>query len=312
MMTAHLPIELWTSTMAKPKTTAAAKVTPKRAAKAVLVKSGAAPKAPAKKVVTRKAKTLTAAPFCWYELVTTNPKAATTFYRNVCGWTAKDAGHTGMDYTLLSAKEHIIAGLMAINAEMKQRNVPPCWTGYIAVPDTDAHVKKVVAAGGKLHRPAADIPGVGRFALVTDPHDAAFFLFTPTGENPNPPPAPGTPGHIGWHELYTGDLESAFKFYSKLFGWTKSTAIDMGPMGTYQLFAINGEDKGGMMTKPPHIQVATWGYYFNVAALDAALGRVTKGKGKVLNGPMQVPGGSWIAQCVDPQGAHFSLVAAKR
>ena len=83
-------------------------------------------------------------------------------------------------------------------------------------------------------------------------------------------------------------------------------------MGTYQLFAINGEDKGGMMKKPPHIKVATWGYYFNVAALDAALGRVTKGKGKVLNGPMQVPGGSWIAQCVDPQGAHFALVAPKR
>jgi predicted enzyme related to lactoylglutathione lyase len=162
---------------------------------------------------------------------------------------------------------------------MKRRNVPPCWTGYVAVPDTDACVKKVVAAGGKLHRPAADIPGVGRFALVTDPHGAAFFLFTPMGENPNPPPAPGTPGHIGWHELYTDDLESAFKFYSKLFGWTKSTAVDMGPMGTYQLFAINGEDKGGMMKKPPHIPVATWGYYFNVAALDAALGRVTKKNG---------------------------------
>jgi predicted enzyme related to lactoylglutathione lyase len=254
----------------------------------------------------------TAAPFCWYELVTTNPKAATTFYKSVFGWTAKDAGQTGMDYTLLSAKEHMIAGLMSINEEMKRRNVPPCWTGYIAVRDTDAYVKKVVGAGGKLHRPAADIPGVGRFALVTDPHGAAFFLFTPMGENPNPPPPPDMPGHIGWHELYTGDLKSAFIFYSKLFGWTKSTTIEMGAMGTYQLFAINGKDKGGMMTKPPHIPVAMWGYYFNVAALDAALGRVTKGKGKVLNGPMQVPGGSWIAQCVDPQGAHFSLVAPKR
>ena len=146
--------------------------------------------------MTSKAKTPTAAPFCWYELVTTNPKAATTFYKSVFGWTAKGAGQTAMDYTLLSAKEHMIAGLMAINEEMKQRNVPPCWTGYVAVPDTDAYVKKVVAAGGKLHRPAADIPGVGRFALVTDPHGAAFFLFTPMGENPNPPPASGTPGTL--------------------------------------------------------------------------------------------------------------------
>jgi hypothetical protein len=67
----------------------------------------------AKKAVTSKAKTPTAAPSCWYELVTTNPKAATTFYKSVFGWTAKDAGQTGMDYTLLSAKEHMIAGLIA-------------------------------------------------------------------------------------------------------------------------------------------------------------------------------------------------------
>jgi len=25
-----------------------------------------------------------------------------------------------------------------------------------------------------------------------------------------------------------------------------------------------------------------------------------------------VPGGSWIINCIDPQGAYFSLVAAKR
>jgi predicted enzyme related to lactoylglutathione lyase len=297
--------------MPKRETAPAAKTTPKPAAKTAPDTSGRAHKAPAKKAATRQLKTPTAAPFCWYELVTTDPRAAAAFYRSVVGWTAKDAGQPGVSYTLLLAKEHMVAGLMAINEEMKQRNVPPCWTGYVAVANTDAYVKKVVAAGGKLHRPAADIPGVGRFALVTDPHGAAFFLFTPIGENPNQAPVSSTPGHVGWHELYAGDLEAAFKFYAKLFGWTKSTAIDMGPMGTYQLFAINGEDKGGMMTKPPHIPVAMWGYYFNVAALGAALGRVTKGKGKVLNGPMQVPGGSWIAQCVDPQGAHFSLVAPK-
>jgi predicted enzyme related to lactoylglutathione lyase len=285
------------------------KATP--AAKAATVKATAAQKS-TKTGVTNNAKSSKAAPFCWYELVTTNPRAATAFYESVIGWTAKEAGQAGMDYTLLSAKEHMIAGLMAIDKEMEQRNVPPCWTGYVAVPDTDAYVKKVVAARGKLQRPAADIPGVGRFALVTDPYGAAFFLFTPMGENPQPPPAQGTPGHVGWHELYAEDLEPAFKFYSTLFGWTKSTAVDMGPMGTYQLFAINGEDKGGMMKKPPHVPVATWGYYFNVSALGAALARVTKGKGNVLNGPMQVPGGSWIAQCVDPQGAHFSLVAPKR
>jgi predicted enzyme related to lactoylglutathione lyase len=55
-----------------------------------------------------------------------------------------------------------------------------------------------------------------------------------------------------------------------------------------------------------------WLYYFNVPAIDAALARVSAGGGKVLNGPMEVPGGSWVAQCMDPQGAMFALTAAKR
>jgi hypothetical protein len=32
-----------------------------------------------------------------------------------------------------------------------------------------------------------------------------------------------------------------------MFGWTKADAMDMGPMGTYQLFATGGMAVGGMM-----------------------------------------------------------------
>ena len=55
-----------------------------------------------------------------------------------------------------------------------------------------------------------------------------------------------------------------------------------------------------------------WGYYFNVDALDAAMIRVTAGGGKIFNGPQEVPGPMWTANCIDPQGAVFSLVAPKR
>ena len=56
----------------------------------------------------------------------------------------------------------------------------------------------------------------------------------------------------------------------------------------------------------------SWLYYISVDALDAATAKVTRGGGKIVNGPMQVPGGMWIAQCTDPQGAMFALVAGKR
>ena len=86
----------------------------------------------------------------------------------------------------------------------------------------------------------------------------------------------------------------------------------MGPMGTYQTFGAGGPAFGGMMTKMPEMPVPAWQYYVNVEAIDVAIERVKAGGGQVINGPMQVPGGSWIINAVDPQGAMFALVAAKR
>jgi len=94
--------------------------------------------------------------------------------------------------------------------------------------------------------------------------------------------------------------------------WTKAEARDMGPMGVYQLFATGGAPVGGMVTKPPQVPVPNWLYYFNVDGIDAAAARVTEGGGQVFMGPHEVPGGQWIVQCRDPQGAVFALVALKR
>jgi hypothetical protein len=66
------------------------------------------------------------------------------------------------------------------------------------------------------------------------------------------------------------------------------------------------------MTKPPVVPTPYWGYYINVAAIDAAAARIVAGGGKIINGPMQVPGDQWIVQAIDPQGAVFSLVALQR
>jgi len=86
----------------------------------------------------------------------------------------------------------------------------------------------------------------------------------------------------------------------------------MGPMGTYQLFATGAAPVGGMMTKTPATPAPSWLYYFNGAGIDAAAERVKHNGGRILHGPQQVPGGSWILQCMDPQGAMFAMVAPKR
>ncbi|MFC3227503.1 VOC family protein [Marinibaculum pumilum] len=248
--------------------------------------------------------------FVWYELMTTDTAAAERFYREVVGWSAADAGMPDMAYTILSAGEAPVGGLMALPAEVAAAGGQPGWIGYIAVDDAEAMAERAKAAGGAVHRAPEDTPGIGRFAVIGDPHGAVFALFQATDGGEGPPAAPmGTPGHVGWRELMAGDLDSAFTFYAGLFGWTKAEAHDMGPMGVYQLFATGGETAGGMMTKPAEVPAPYWGYYFNVPEIEAAAARVKAAGGQLINGPMEVPGGSWVMQGLDPQGALFALVA---
>jgi predicted enzyme related to lactoylglutathione lyase len=246
--------------------------------------------------------------FVWYDLMTTDRAAAEAFYHSVVGWGARDSGMPGVNYTLFTAAERPVVGLMDLPHDAREMGVPPCWTGYVAVSDVDAAAAAMQASGGQMRKGPDDIPGVGRFAVVADPQGAVLCIFKGEGDVMEPPPAE-TPGHVGWHELMTSDLEAGFAFYAKHFGWSKADAMDMGEMGPYQMFAHDGAAIGGMMTRPPYVPVSYWGYYFNVPDIKAAIEKVTEGGGQNLHGPIQVPTGSWIAQCRDPQGAFFSLVA---
>lgn len=250
--------------------------------------------------------------FVWYELMTSDTAAAKSFYRSVIGWDAQDSDVADRSYTIVSMGPVMVGGLMPIPDEARAMGAGPTWLGYVGVDDVDACAARVTAAGGAVRRAPADIPGVGRFAVVADPHGATFMLFRGSSEHVPAPAAPGTPGHIGWHELHAGDGARAFAFYSGLFGWTKADAIDMGPMGVYQMFATGGDPVGGIMTRTPDTPAPFWLYYFNVEAIDAAVTRVNDGGGKVVLDPQEVPGGSWIVQCIDPQGAMFAMVAGKR
>ncbi len=247
--------------------------------------------------------------FVWYELMTTDVAGAQDFYTRVVGWTAVDSGMPGMDYTIFKAGEAGVAGMMAQPEAVRATGAPPGWLGYVYVDDIDAMTERLAAAGGTVHRPPTDIPEVGRFAVVADPHGAVFCLFRDTGEMQGTRPEPGSPGTIGWHELMAGDLGTAFDFYAGLFGWQKVRAVDMGEMGIYQTFGLDGEAFGGMMTKPPQASACFWLYYVQVPEIDAAIERVKAAGGSVLFGPVEVPGGSMVAQCHDPQGAIFALLA---
>jgi len=249
--------------------------------------------------------------FFWYELMTSDMKAAETFYTKVVGWRA-ETWPGPMPYTILNADDKGVGGIMALPDEARQMGVPPCWVGYIYADNVEAATMSIEAAGGSIKRPPTDIPEVGRFSVVADPQGAMFMLLQPSGPD-QPPAAEGTPGHVGWRELFAADWKAAFEFYSSQFGWTKADAFDMGAMGTYQLFAAGDKTVGGMMDKPAALAAPPfWLFYFNVPTIDAAAERVTQGGGTIAMGPHQVPTGQWILQCKDPQGAMFALVAPAR
>lgn len=251
-------------------------------------------------------------PFVWYELMTTDADKAQDFYTKVVGWTAKDAGVPGMKYTLFEVPGCMIAGMMSM-ADMPKEDCggEPGWIGYVGVANADDYARKVEAECGKVLRAAQDIPNIGRFAIVSDPQGGVFALFEPKDEMP-PPADFGSrkPGHPGWHELYAQNGETVFPFYEEVFGWKLSRNFDMGPMGNYKVFSIDGADHGGIMTAPPGTRVG-WGFYFMVDGVKDAASRVKSLGGAVLQEPMQVPNGEWVVQCKDPQGVNISLVASK-
>ena len=104
-----------------------------------------------------------------------------------------------------------------------------------------------------------------------------------------------------------------FAFYSELFGWRATTSMNMGPeLGEYFMFgndpktSLGGMSNAANMMKAP----AHWLHYVNVKSVDETAQLIPQKGGKVLNGPMEVPGGDRIAQCMDPQGAMFAIFSS--
>ncbi|MBB6124979.1 VOC family protein [Sphingobium subterraneum] len=252
-----------------------------------------------------------ACPFVWHDLMTNDVAAASAFYTAVFGWTIVDPADADMPYWHIQADGRPIGGMMAIPDEAKAHGARPGWFGYIGVPDLDAALASAVAAGAQVHKGPTEITDTGRFAILADPQGAIFYLFAPTGEPSGDTPDPMAPGTFVWAELTTPDRVAAQDFYYGQFGWTADTAMPMGGEDVYQLFAIDGQARGAMMRQMSPDMPTGWLFYTGVADVDAALARAQEQGARILHGPSEVPGGAWIVQALDPQGAAFAFVGMR-
>ncbi len=116
--------------------------------------------------------------FHWNELVTRDVEKAKKFYGGVIGWTFDGMSMPDGTYWVAKMGDQPVGGLFPI-AGPQWDGVPEHWMSYLAVDDVDARVKKATAAGARLMRPAFDIPGVGRIAILTEPGGAGVGWITP-------------------------------------------------------------------------------------------------------------------------------------
>lgn len=257
--------------------------------------------------------------FIWYELMSPDPAAAKHFYDAVVGWDI-DANSVapGIDYRMIKRGDGGNAGgVLTLTDEMKAGGARPAWLGYLHVADVDAKVAAVLAEGGKQHMAPQDQPGVGRIAMVTDPQGAPFYLMDPLPPEGQPDAVSDVfsvdkPQHVRWNELSTGDPDAAIAFYKRHFGWGQEGEMDMGEFGRYRFVQHNDVGLGAVMPLMPGMPHAVWSYYVGVDNIDRAATAVTEGGGTIVQEPMEIPGGEYALNAVDPQGASFGLVGPRK
>ncbi len=258
--------------------------------------------------------------FIWYELMTPDPAGAASFYGAVVGWTIESAGLQtagGIDYRMIGRDDGGNAGgVLALNADMIAGGARPIWIGYLHVADVDAAVAAIEADGGTVQMGPMDIE-VGRIAMVTDPQGAPFYVMDPT-------PPPGSEGmesdvfsvteaqHMRWNELATSDPDAAVAFYRKHFGWGQEGEMDMGPIGAYRFIQRGDVGIGAVMPLMEGYPVPVWNFYIGVDDIDRARDAVAANGGTITNEPMEIPGGEYAMNAIDPQGAPVGFVGPKK
>lgn len=228
-----------------------------------------------------------------------NLAASSTFYAKLFGWQVEP----------FSAE---LAGVVAPGGPTGalRSNVPAGFPGmvpYIGVPDVDALLKRVVAAGGTVERAPWDLPGVGKLARFKDPSGTVYGLTNalapgghphvpmPIGTNPKPPA--GAICHI---EMYAADGADAARFFGTLFGWGT-----LATMPQYMAFDP-GAGVGGIFQS--HTPASPAVAYLYVTDVAAKLADIEAAGGKQLGEPMSMPGVGCFGYFQDPSNTSMGLI----
>ncbi len=246
------------------------------------------------------------APIAWNELHTKDRTNAEVFYQTLFGWTST-AVEMGPDYTyhLLNQADtgEVFGGSHQQGPD--EADQPSFWLISLGTADVDAATARAVELGATVIMEPADIPGTGRFALLTDPQGAGVSLLAYSDGGAAPELGEG-PGHIVWHQLISGDPDASGAFYSELLGFDYRVS-DMGELKA-PVLAEGAEMFADILSKPAPELPDAWIFYVEVADAQATADLAVKSGGTIVEPPFPLPPIGILAWLTDPTGALFGIM----
>ena len=225
--------------------------------------------------------------FVWFDLMTTEPEKAVEFYTKVVGWgTTQWEGSSAVHDVDQCQPADRRRDAAAAGGRARRRTGSPTSPRPTSMPPRSRPSRSAPRCWSRrttCRRSAASRCSATRRARCSRSSCRSHRRPATKGRR--------SQGEFSWHELATREQPAAFRFYETLFGWTKTSAMDMGPHGQYQMFGRNDVELGGMFNKAAEMPgPPAWAHYIMVDDINRAAEATKAGGGQVLNGPMEVPG----------------------
>ena len=237
---------------------------------------------------------------CWFDLFSSDPDAAASFYANVLGWAIESGGPESGGYKMCILGDRPVAGIMGQSAD----GVASTWTPYLRSSDLTSTLAAVAQAGGSTIVGPMDVLDLGHLAVVLDVTGASIGVWEPsTFEGAG---RVGEPGAYLWAELTTSSLDRSTAFFEEVFGLVATE--ESAQSNDARQFTKGGHPIIGMVAHEPADGVAdSWTLTFMVSDLEDTLVRAVT-SGAFLGGPIvELPVGRH-ATVTDPTGAMFGLL----
>jgi predicted enzyme related to lactoylglutathione lyase len=243
----------------------------------------------------------------WRDLVTDDLEAVQEFYGGLFGWTFADVQDDGRVYSVIRRNGQAIGGIVPVD-DRDPAVSSARWLSLMSVPDVDATIADLRAAGGSVEVGPRTNPTRGRMALVRDPQGAQLVLVRAAGGDP----PFRTESDIGsgdwlWTELWASDAGAASSFYVDLVGYSAERPQVDGAPSEYRVLRVGGRPHAGVNEIPWDDVQPNWLPYVRVDDPAAVARRAEELGGRVLIAPDPSVRQGSAALLMDPTGAAFAI-----